>query len=433
MAEDLNITEPAGAPPAGTVTPVATCCPLVSTFDAARQAERTNGYDHRTNLAQTRNSGEYWVPPSKAKTVPSDPYTQDGAGWASVLLGHETELEIAFAGQSGDGCIANCTFEALTPGIIQIMTSRAAGNNAIFRVKGLAEGETTVKVMCEGAELGWVHVVCYQQLELKVGIISIVGGATREAQYSIGRMQNILNAAFGPAGVNIHLDDIGPVDFSVWDDYAELERDYRFPMEQSGLVDGLGIVPAGTMAVHPYYVNAQNGFEYLMSAEFVGETEFYRNQDNYDIIAYYYVPTDVIARRNGLSNGIGARTVMLFKDFSDMPAPYGPDYAYWTLAHEIGHALGLYHPNHAGTDQLPAHLTASIGQTVQPEPATNAEVAVNPGAIPDEYMAENIINIMARDPLNMMGYWPVFPEGQYLRKNQWDALRRHILNGGSGK
>ena len=30
---------------------------------------------------------------------------------------------------------------------------------------------------------------------------------------------------------------------------------------------------------------------------------------------------------------------------------------------------------------------------------------------------------MARDPLNLMGYWPEFTEATFLRKGQWDRCR----------
>jgi len=37
------------------------------------------------------------------------------------------------------------------------------------------------------------------------------------------------------------------------------------------------------------------------------------------------------------------------------------------------------------------------------------------------------VNIMARDPLNLMGYWPAFQEQVFIRKLQWDTCRAGAL------
>lgn len=68
----------------------------------------------------------------------------------------------------------------------------------------------------------------------------------------------------------------------------------------------------------------------------------------------------------------------------------------------------------------------SSGKPVSAEPATNTEPAIIPEG-KDVTVDRNRPVIMARDPLNLMGYWPKFTEAWGLRKGQWDVARKGAM------
>ncbi|RJE87275.1 reprolysin-like metallopeptidase [Paracoccus onubensis] len=416
---------PKGEPPSGNVSSIATCCPLVSTFQGSSRPERVKGFDPRTNLVNQRGTGEYWVPPEKGKTAPSDRYTQDGAAWASVGLQQEVELEIGFEGQSGNGCLANCTFETVPDGIIEITTPGIASNNAIFRLRGLAEGETTIKVRCDGADIGWVHVVCYAPIQIRAVVGSVVTPRTRSVGYSISAMEKVLNAAFKHALISFRLQDAGDINMGGNVGMAAKEAEYRVNLTEEQIPpmfsDGYGDV-AGD-ALTPFF-NDDLIFakdlaaivERVTAARFPGR-----------LPVLYYVPTDAVALANGSVPEVGMSPAFCFKDFTDATVSgYGLEDTYAIMAHEIGHVLGLRHPHDPNCTELPPHLRNSVNRTVMDEPATNTEPAIITAGKPVG-VERNRIAIMSRDPLNLMGYWPAFREQLFLRKKQWDTCRAGAL------
>ena len=420
-------TEPRGAAPSGKVSSTATCCPEVATFDGARSPDRVRGFDARTNLVNNRGSEEYWLPPTKAKTAPSDPYTQDGAVWASVGLDETTELEIAFEGHSGNGCLLNCTFEPSPAGIVELLDQKVAANNAAFRLRGLAEGETTIKVICNGAELGWVHVVCYKLIHVRAVVGWLNTGITRRVSYSASQLQNAMNRAFQQALIRFSVNDIGEINLIEATDLADQVGFYSVNLKEYGqtrYVDGFGEVDGDV--VLPSGVD-MDGYEHILAADLGAFVDAHPSVPRDQMRLIYFVHSTHLPAANGSVPEIGFDPCFAYKDYSDTTVSgWGIEDSYQVFAHEAGHACGLYHPNDERCAELPGHLRNSCGQPVSAEPATNTEPAIIPDG-KDVTVERNRVVIMARDPLNLMGYWPKFTEAYALRKGQWDLCRQGVM------
>ena len=408
--------DPNGTPPSGGLSPVATCCPQVSTFDGSRNAAKVRGFDARTNLAQTRDADEYWIPPDAAKSVPSDRMTQDGAAWVSVMVEDETEVEASFEGHTSGACIANSTFEVTPAGIAEVSPTRGSASGMSLTLRGISAGEATVRVSCDGEDIGWFHVVCYQPIALSVTIGCIKTALSRSVSYSVGALSNVLNGAFNAAGITIGLSDVGEIDLSGSASIATADAALR------------SIVPV------PYYsegfgeLRGQNAFlgnptgADLQTLKLIADAAKLQAGASAGRYLWFFVPDDVPSRFSGVVPEIGDARGFVFKNFEGAIGGQTMADSYAIFAHELGHALGLFHPDDDRIgNQLPNHLKASLGQPVTAEPATNTEPAINP--TPRALDPKNVGLIMQRDPLNMMGYWPIFKEQTFLRKNQWDAVR----------
>lgn len=420
-------TAPRGAAPSGKVSSTATCCPDVATFDASPAPLRVQGFDTRTNLVNNRGSEEYWLPPTKAKAAPSDRYTQDGAAWASVGLGETTELEIEFEGQSGNGCLLNCSFEAAPAGIVALLDQKIAANSAAFRLRGLAEGETTIKVMCDGAELGWVHVVCYKPILVHTVVGWISMPQTREVTYSASRLKECLNRAFRPALISFEVTDIGKIDLSAAGKLAENIKGYVFDASmftETPFIDGFDKVEGDIVLAGG---ESTEGEKFVLADDIAPFVENYPGVPKNNLPLVYLVHSAALSHANGSVPEVGRGPAFAYKDYSDATVPgWGIEDSYQVLAHEVAHAFGLYHPNDPACTELPAHLRDSSGKPVSAEPATNTEPAIIPEG-KDVTVDRNRPVIMARDPLNLMGYWPKFTEAWGLRKGQWDVARKGAM------
>jgi hypothetical protein len=123
---------------------------------------------------------------------------------------------------------------------------------------------------------------------------------------------------------------------------------------------------------------------------------------------YWYVPA-AGAEWGGMVVTIGHAATYVF--FADSAAARN------TCAHEFGHSLNLRHPSDgASAAHFAAHNRATLNTAVPAYAATNTEPA----------SAANVAksNIMANDPTNLMGYWPVKAARKYLRYHQWKAVTR---------
>ena len=421
-------SDPSGTPPSGEVSDTATCCPLVSTFDGSPRPERVYGYDFRTNLVDNRGSSEeYWTPAAKGKSAPGDRYTRDGAAWASVGLGMEADLEISFEGHSGIGCLMNCRFEPEGPGVVELVTQKVNSDKAVFTVRGIAEGETTLIVTCDGADIGWVHVVCYRQIVIDAIVGNLQGQWTTEVAYDPAALQQFLNRVFKQALIKFELQDVGTIDLreSAAMQYIENTSVGKFSFSNWPIYPGTDAHGDLTEVDHMRYIYLDGTTEVKLAIELEKLTQPYLTANHPGKLAlFYFVPSDAPSQFSGTVPDVGRGPSYVLTDLTTSIAPFHfgiPD-TYAVHAHEVGHAFNLHHPDAEPCYEVPEHLRKSVMQPVAAEPATNTYMAVNPTGLP---IAEerNSKSIMARDPLNLMGYWPVFQHQTALVKGQWDKAR----------
>ena len=134
-------------------------CSNVSFFEGSTTRANYFGFDHKTNRVVTPGTDEYWLPtpPKGTLTLPSNKLTRDGGRWVSVAVDEETEVEIHFAFKTTDciPCIANTTFEVKPSNIAEVVTTNINAKKATFKIKGKAEGEASLRVICDGNDIGW--------------------------------------------------------------------------------------------------------------------------------------------------------------------------------------------------------------------------------------------------------------------------------------
>ena len=206
-------SEPAGDAPSGAVSPEAQCCANVASFEGSPSATKVYGLDPKTCMA-ANGGGEYWASGSVSGSAPSDKRTRDGARWASVGVGMETELEITFDDESAAGCIANSTFHMEPAHIASIVTTTVSARSAQFRIEGQVEGDATLVVRCNGEDKGWFHVACLEPKVRRLETGLILTTRTKEVAYDLAGMESYFNALFRQAQISVEMLDLGVIDLT---------------------------------------------------------------------------------------------------------------------------------------------------------------------------------------------------------------------------
>jgi hypothetical protein len=349
------------------------------------------GFDHKTNMAAA-TTDNYWDPiPSHGDISNSSKTKRDGARWVSVAVGDEAEVEIEFDFKDGDclECIQNSSFEVSPANVAEVVTQTIDTKKAIFKIKGKAEGEASLKVICDGHEIGWFHIWCKPWVTIDLDVGCILTNNTSSVAFSTAEIQSVCNTIYRQAAIRFNVKSIGEIDLTSNMLVLEKERDaYDWELE---------FFTPDELVLSWLHIAADVSLSEL-SPE-LARPEAYR--------IYFYIPTQTDLE-GGVIN-IGGSPAFIFLG----PSPQ----AYHALAHELGHSLGLVHPLHDnGAGQFPAHLISSIKNPIKSQDATNTEIAA--------WLNTERINIMADDPLNLMGYWPTHQENTRLRYNQWKAIKR---------
>jgi|GEM_PF-2495164 len=375
-------------------------CANVAFFEGATTRANYFGFDHKTNMKAAPN-GEYWVPvPDKGTlTMPAGKFTRDEGRWVSVAVGKETELEIHFAFKGAEciPCLANSTYQIIPANVAEVVTARITAKKAVFKIKGKAKGEASLKVVCDGHDIGWFHIWCEVEKELLVDVATIVTTRTTAAAFDIAGLSTYMNDIYRQMLIKLNLKDLGTIDLSANAALAIIEAaEYpvaggKFQENTSGVTDTAFLTAADIAAV------ASLAARTTSPTPRAGARRL-----------YWYVP-NAGAMWGGENISIGHPATFIY--YSDGLAARN------TGAHEIGHSLKLHHPQqHAGNSEFPEHLWKSLSTAVPAYAATNTE----PGSSTNPAHA----NIMANDPTNLMGYWPVKASRKYFRYHQWKAADR---------
>ena len=306
---------------------VALCCPEVSTFESSKTRSNYFGFDPKTNLVQNSNADEYWVPPTKEKSLPASRTTRDGARWVSVGVGLETEVEISFDGHKGLGCITNCIYEVSPASIAEVMTKEITGNKVAFKIKGNAEGEASLKVICQEKVIGYFHIWCIRPVTIRANIASIVTPQARTASYSVSDMEAYINNIFRQSLITVKLKDAGAITVK--------------PFLSRYLNDATPVALA--------HWNELDTLATLASSKL---SEKYR--------LYYYIDKNGHNGNYGaVSRGLGMPgAAFTFFDHDTVGS-------YNTMAHELGHLLNLSHPaDDFDQHEFPAFQLANMADNI---------------------------------------------------------------------
>lgn len=393
---------PAGDAPSGAVSAEVKCCAEVATFEGSPAASKVYGLDPKTCLAPS-DADTYWASGSVSGSVPSDRMTRDGARWASVGVGMETELEISFDDASAAGCIANSTFHMEPAHIASIETATVSSKRAIFHIKGQTEGDATLVVRCNGVDKGWFHVACLTQQIVTIETGSVITRRTKSVSYDVAAMKAYFDKVYRQAIIKIDIVDLGDIDLRGHPEIATLD------MAEGLYYDPLG--PSAGMSIFNPEGRAAGGAPSHFGEVVLPIIDAMMGplNKNRQRLLRYVPAAPYVSARNGVVPRIGEGPGVVFKEYPDA------DTGHNVLCHEYGHIKGLVHPEVSGTDQLPQHLTDSCNQPVPAYAGTNTEMA-SPASPADPI-------VMALDPLNLMGYWPVIADQTPLRRDQWMKLR----------
>ena len=354
-----------------------TCCPDVGWFEKRRSAEDYFGFDDKTCMPE-EGENPYWEPTDAAKSEPANREVRDGAIRVSVEKGQTTGTRIRF---DRPICAKNCTFEVNPSNVASVMTEELSVTEADFDIQGNAVGDATIKIVCEGDAIGWIHVACYERKSFKVALCEVNqlytrrdGGAQRfrlpRPRKSAEDFQEFFDSVWRAACVEV---DIAGLPFYDVPDDVNLTAGGGFFDD-----DGQMTSPAfrDRMATGVYPVT--DAIHEVVSKENPG----------YDKYLYLMIPPgdrqDDQGYLNGFARGIGGDYGVFFNQGNSSLS---------TACHEFGHLVDLRHPNDPrGHPQFPKHLLAG-----------------------DD-------NVPALDELNLMGYGGPRPQRKALRYRQWKSI-----------
>ena len=372
-------------------------CANVAFFEGSKIPAHYFGFDHKTNMKAT---DAYWAPlPARGSlSLPADRMKRDDARWVSVAVGAEAELEIHYIFDGADclPCLANCTFEIVPSTVAEVVTAHITTKHSWFKIKGLARGEASLKVVCDGHDIGWFHIWCEVPKTLPIDVATIVTSRTNAATYDLAALKVFLDDIFKQAAVTLDLRDLGQIDMSADLAVAAAEAP-GYPPGKMFLEDASNNVIVSCLTALDLSARLYAAVRTTGPMPRPGARRL-----------YFYVPK-VGRGFNGMAIAIGDPATFVFYDTA-------PGF-YSTAAHELGHSMKLDHPTGAlAPQQFRDFHLATLNQPVAAFPATNTE----PGF--PAHAADT--TVMASDPLNLMGYWHDRAARKYLRYHQWKALDR---------
>lgn len=397
-------TEVSPGAPSGPVGSTVDCCPQAVAFSFLPQPGRsTYGFDAISNAGAVATD-DYWDPPEKKKTLQGRE-TRDGAAWVSVPVGGETVLNISLMGCAS---AVSCTFEVEPASVAVVVDPKPAGNLDALTIKGLAEGEASLKVMCRGTLVGYFHIWCKKMATIRIGVGAIHVTSSKHTDPASGaaistpvfpmstadlaQLKAKLDEIYRQALIEFEIRSLGVVDFDHTPE--KLKRN-----AQELILDGPNSVfdGSGDLRLH----SARNDKDFIRWMEAInalGNLARMRT-GGYGSYSVWFVPQpdqgtlDVV----GYSDAIPGRNVYVF----ELP----PD-ALDTTAHELGHLMGLQHPNVFSTTE---------------KATVDAHEAQYPAHL--RYSDINKDNWHLDDPKNLMGYNG--PNNYDLLYRQWKALPRN--------
>lgn len=344
----------------------------------------TFGFDNRTNIpaAADRGKNEYWNKPG-GPGAPSGRRALDGAAWVSVAIGATAEIEVQFKGHGASFCITNASIEVDTPGLVNVTPTSFAANSAKMTIKGVAEGECTIKLMCQSKPIGWCHVAVYAKRICKIRLLRInlidtdgtsLTSAAPFAAGEIATVKAMLDKNYAASAVEWDLTDGGVVTYSTT---ASIEE-YYASMAQ-GMAPNSEILFSDMITQVPIRIETVRDVFYFEPVAFTGGTTDYRAS-------------------GGVANGIPATECLVYP-------PIVSEFGLNIVAHELGHVLGLHHPDNAPyvVSQLPDNFRLPI--------------------ITKDGWSKNT---MYSDHNNMMGYGAWLADNYTTRYEQWKVIRANL-------
>lgn len=402
-------------------------CANVAKFKGPNVIKKTRprncyyGFDDKTN-APKKKRGNYWSPVPRHATLKAPTKDQreqrDGSVWVSVPIGQTAELEIEFdfRGRKCMACIANTTFEVFPKAVASVVDKNITAQKAVFRIKGMAKGEATLKVLCDGHVIGWFHIWCADLVALKLDVVQIVGARSKNNRHPLGNLKRVFDEVFRQALVSVDLKDLGQADIS---------SDARAIQEEADGYDADGVWTDRAQTTALMRLGADNVLRKR-------HPPMQRRPGAFTI--YIYIPEKMLHPLKGnrfvggRAQGIGQPNSFVYE--------FGTEDTLTSAAHEFGHCLGLRHPSdEVGADQFPDHHLQTLKEEVDARSATNTEpasekmkfeVLTGGSQFGGDEIQTTTDNVMSDDPLNLMGYWFDSKQAKLLRYRQWKTIRKGL-------